>query len=84
MTILRLERHRLGPRLHVLGVRIHEYHAGVAIAAGAPLGGTPIFTAAIALVGAFLVVKDWPDLFPATRDQASWRLGIHRLPPKAS
>ena len=37
-----------------------------------------------ALGGLWLVVKDWPDLFPATRDTASWRLGVHRLPREGS
>ena len=70
---VRIERHRLGPRLHVLGRRIHEYQVGLAALAALPLNR---WTAA---VGLSLVVKDWPDLFPATRDRASWRLGIHRL-----
>ena len=30
--------------------------------------------------GAWLVVKDWRDLFPATRDTAAWSLGPHRCP----
>jgi hypothetical protein len=72
--LLRIERHRLGPRIHVLGRRVHEYEVGLAILALAPR------RALTSLAGLFLVAKDWPDLFPATRDRASWRLGIHRLP----
>jgi hypothetical protein len=30
---VRLERHRLGPRVFVFGVRIHEWHLGVVLAA---------------------------------------------------
>jgi hypothetical protein len=62
--MVRIERHELGPRVHVLGRRVHEYQAGLAAV----------------LLGGWLIVKDWPDLFPGTRDKASWRLGIHQLP----
>ena len=31
--MFRLERHRQGPRVHVLGVRIHEWQLGLAIVA---------------------------------------------------
>ena len=81
-----IERHRLGPRLHLFGRRVHEYQCGLAILAFAPAtfgGASPelsLPTILSALAGLWLVVKDWPDLFPATRDKASWRLGIHRLP----
>ena len=85
-----IERHQLGPRVYVCGRRIHEYHFGCATFALAPVaavgGGAPrllwatVLTALIALTGLWLVIKDWPDLRPSTRDTASWRLGIHRLP----
>ncbi len=83
-----IERHELGPRLHFLGRRIHEYHVGftaLAASAGAAVAWSAYFspwTAIVALAGLWLVVKDWPDLFPATRNTASWSLGIHRLPCK--
>ncbi len=83
-----IERHELGPRLHLFGRRIHEYHAGFTILAATPVVSVAHFAyfspwmAVVALAGLWLVVKDWPDLFPATRDTASWRLGIHRLPCK--
>jgi hypothetical protein len=86
--LLSIERHRLGPRVYVLGRRVHEYQVGLASLAGCPLvsvaGWAPFlpWTALGALAGLWLVVKDWPDLFPATRDRASWRVGIHRLPRK--
>ena len=74
----------LGPRVHVLGVRVHEWHLGLAGLLGASfvaaLGSSPIPAALLALVSAWLVVKDWRDLHPATRDTASWARGIHRLP----
>ena len=34
-SMLRLERHRLGPRVFVFGCRIHEWHLGVLVIAGA-------------------------------------------------
>jgi lysyl-tRNA synthetase class 2 len=81
--MVRLERHPSGPRVYALGRRIHEYHLGLAL--------VPLATAAaalhhhrtellLALVAGWLVVKDWRDVFPALRDTASWRLGIHRVP----
>lgn len=82
--LLRLERHRLGPRVHVLGRRVHEWHFGlavIALAIGGRLGGLwreELATGAIAALGAYLVVKDWHDLVPSHRDTASWTLGIHR------
>ena len=83
--MLRLERHRLGPRVYILGRRIHEWHLGVAVIAFALaaaiseviMPGTAIVTA---LLGVWLVVKDWPDLTRSGRDSAGWRLGIHRRP----
>ena len=84
--ILWIERHELGPRLHLFGRRIHEFQAGFTILAVYPVGCIACsayfspWTAVTALVGLWLVAKDWPDLFPGTRDTASWRFGIHRLP----
>lgn len=86
---LRLERHRLGPRVFVFGVRIHEWHLGLALAAayGAAvrIGLVHLrYSAALALpaVGLWLILKDWRDLFRSQRDTASWQLGLHRpVPP---
>ncbi len=36
--------------------------------------------APLLLAGAWLVWKDWHDLFPHTRDSTAWRLGVHRAP----
>jgi len=82
----RLERHPLGPRIFVLGLRWHEWHLGVLIvvilglglALGLVHGALPIV---LVLVGAgWLIAKDWRDIFAHSRDTASWRLGFHRRP----
>ena len=84
--MIRVERHKLGPRLHVFGRRVHEYQIGLALLVSSPFAslghsaGISLSTAVAAVAGLWLVVKDWPDLFRGTRDQASWRLGVHRLP----
>jgi len=84
--MLRLERHSLGPRVFVLGRRIHEWHLGLLAIAGsvaaALLGCIEPGTAVVAsILGAWLVVKDWPDLTRHGRDAAAWRLLVHRRPP---
>jgi lysyl-tRNA synthetase class 2 len=81
--VLRIDRHRLGPRVYVLGARIHEWHLGVALLLGIAVGGLfdrvddNVATGAAILAGLWLVAKDWRDLFPAHRDTAAWRLGLH-------
>jgi lysyl-tRNA synthetase class 2 len=84
--MLKLERHHLGPRVFVLGRRVHEWHLGVlAVVCALVLAALDVIEpgkAAVALLlGGWLVVKDWPDLTARGRDQAAWRLGIHRRPP---
>ena len=84
--IVSLERHRLGPRVYVLGCRVHEYQLGLVVLAASTVAffaGAALLVPwppVAALAGLWLIVKDWPDLFPATRDTASWRVGVHRLP----
>ena len=84
--MLRLERHRLGPRVYVCGVRIHEFALGFGVLAILLLGGVVEFwgltrrTEAAAVLGTWLVGKDWRDLFPSKRDTASWSLLPHRVP----
>jgi lysyl-tRNA synthetase, class II len=81
--MVRLDRHPSGPRLYVLGRRIHEYHVGLALLlaalAMAVLEDDQV-ALALAATAAWLVAKDWRDLFPGLRDTACWRLGIHRVP----
>ena len=84
--MLRIERHRLGPRVYVLGTRVHEWHLGLAIllalgsAALLDHAGSGFGTLALASAGVLLIVKDWRDLVPSKRDTAAWRLGLHMEP----
>ena len=79
-----LERHSHGPRLHVGGRRIHEWHVGGLVLALAVLGlvldlwdlSVEVWVAGA--VGLWLVAKDWQDMVPSRRDTASWSLGFHR------
>src|SRR2546426_1798307 len=83
---VRIERHALGARLHLAGIRLHEWHLGgailLALAAGAALGRVDDnLTAALAgFGGVWLVAKDWHDLVPSRRDTTAWKLGLHRRP----
>jgi hypothetical protein len=84
--MLRVERHLLGPRWYLLGQRVHEYQLGLAILAANGVllvselvGISPIIEIS-ALLGGWLVAKDWRDVFPGKRDTAAWRLGIHKPP----
>ncbi len=82
--MFRVVRHELGPRLYVMGVRLHECYVGLALLALAavallPRIGYPSHVAGLLTVlGAWLVIKDWRDFFPARRDTAPWRVGVHR------
>lgn len=84
--VLRLERHRLGPRIFVCGLRIHEFALGFAVLGALLVGGlTEAWDLSRATMGAtaagsWLVLKDWRDLFPSTRNTASWSLLPHRVP----
>jgi len=83
--VLRLERHRLGPRVYVCGLRIHEFALGFGVLAVLRAGGFAELweltrrTEVTALVGTSLVGKDWRDLFPSKRNTASWSLLPHRV-----
>jgi hypothetical protein len=83
--VLRLERHRLGPRVYVCGLRIHEFALGLGVLAVLVLGGFAELwgltsrTEVAAVFGAWLVGKDWRDLFPSKRNTASWGLLPHRV-----
>ena len=84
--LVRIERHRLGPRLFLLGVRWHDWHLGALVllllALGAAAGRVhdTFPTGLAAAVGLWLIAKDWRDLTPRRRDTAAWRLGFHRRP----
>ena len=84
--MLRLERHRLGPRVYVCGLRVHEFALGFAVLALLLAGGFAELweltrrTEAAALFGTWLVGKDWRDLFPSKRNTSSWSLLPHRAP----
>jgi hypothetical protein len=84
--VLRLERHRLGPRVYVCGVRVHEVALGLGLLAILLAGGFAEIweltrrTEAVALLGTWLVGKDWRDLFPSKRNTAAWGVLPHRLP----
>jgi lysyl-tRNA synthetase, class II len=81
--VLRIDRHRLGPRVYVLGTRVHEWHLGtallLALLAGALVDRVELSlaTGIAALAGTWLVAKDWRDLSPSRRDTTEWRLGLH-------
>jgi lysyl-tRNA synthetase class 2 len=81
--VIRLERHELGPRVRVLGRRVHEWQLGVGVAClGCALRLAGVVddagAALLAAAASWLVVKDWHDLFPSRRDTASWRPVLHK------
>jgi hypothetical protein len=84
--MLRLERHRLGPRIFICGLRVHEFALGFAVLTILLAGGFAELweltraTEVAALFGTWLIGKDWRDLFPSTRNTASWSLLPHRVP----
>lgn len=84
--MLRVERHRLGLRVYFCGLRIHEFVLGFGVLAFLLVGGvTELWeltrrTELATLFGAWLVGKDWRDLFPSKRDTAAWSLLPHRVP----
>jgi lysyl-tRNA synthetase, class II len=84
MKPLALERHVLGPRVHLLGRRVHECHVGLVLAAATVLclarNVADLVVGSLAVVAGWLLVKDWRDLHPSTRDTAAWSLGLHRRP----
>ena len=82
--MIRVQRTGSGPRLFVLGYRLHEYQFGLGLllmlAAGEMLGRVEWTSLGVLplLVGTWLVLKDWRDVFPRLRDTSTWTLGIHR------
>jgi lysyl-tRNA synthetase class 2 len=84
--MIRVERHAHGPRLYLAGVRVHEWQLGVALFAFVLAGWVfelwpfAAWTLLAAVGAAYMVAKDWRDLFPSKRDTGVWRLGLHRPP----
>src|SRR3954454_8058040 len=83
LRMLRLDRHPLGPRVYVLGTRVHEWHLGAALLLALIVGGLTdrldlsLASGVAALAGVWLVAKDWRDVTPSQRDTTEWRLGLH-------
>jgi lysyl-tRNA synthetase, class II len=84
--MLWIEQHPYGPRVYVLGQRVHEVALGLGIGAlAAPFlafdgvrVGREVAFAALG-VGCWLVWKDWRDLVPRWRNTSTHsRLGLHR------
>jgi hypothetical protein len=81
-----LERHRLGPRVYLCGLRVHEFVLGFGVLAVLLAGGVSEIwdltrrTEVAASFGAWLVGKDWRDLVPSKRNAAAWGLLLHRVP----
>ena len=84
--MFRIDRHALGPRVYLFGVRLHEWHLGVALllalGTGVAVGVVHETLAASLAAGAgiWLIAKDWRDVGRPQRDTAAWRLGLHRRP----
>jgi hypothetical protein len=84
--VIRLERHTLGPRVYVLGLRIHEVALGLGVLAVSAAGyaaeawGVTHRVEAAAAFGSWLVIKDWRDLFRSKRNTAAWSPIWHRVP----
>ena len=81
--MITVERHQLGPRVRVLGRRVHEWQLGVAVAGlASSLRLTNVVddagAAMLGLLACWLVLKDWHDLFPSRRDTAAWRPLLHQ------
>jgi len=84
-VLIRVEQHPLGPRVYVLGQRVHEVALGIGILAvmglGVALGWLPLHDNGVLFalgLGVWLVIKDWRDLFPRWRNtQTHRRFGLH-------
>jgi len=85
IALIRVEQHEYGPRVYVLGQRVHELALGVGVLAVVGLLGVlhlvgltdGVVVAVVA--GAWLVIKDWRDLFPRLRNTSVHsRFAMHR------
>jgi len=72
--VIRVERNPRGPRLFVVGRRVHECYVGLGLLLALVLGNIAHMWALspwvglAAVVGAWMVLKDWRDLVPSLRD----------------
>lgn len=84
--MIRVESHALGPRCFVAGLRVHEWHLGLATLVAAltavAMDAPALLASALALTGAWLVAKDWHDLVPSRRDTAACGLASTALRPR--
>ena len=84
--IVRVERHELGPRGYIAGMRLHEWHLGVALLVGLGIGAAAglvrdaLPVVLVVAAATWLIAKDWGDILPRHRDTRAWRLGLHRRP----
>jgi lysyl-tRNA synthetase class 2 len=83
-VIVQLERNPRGPRLYVLGRRIHECHLGIAVLAvdsmgwAARLWPLSAWSGGVMAVACWMIAKDWRDIVPSRlRDTGTWHLGVH-------
>jgi lysyl-tRNA synthetase, class II len=83
-VFIRFERHAHGPQVSVLDRRVHEWHLGAGVLTVVLVGWLAgawelsLWSGLVAFAGAWMLVKDWRDVFPSRRDTGAWRLGIHR------
>src|SRR5262249_45587103 len=84
VVLIRVDQHPLGPRVYILGQRVHEVALGIAVLVGVAVGlllhllQPTLGVAGVAAVGGWLVAKDWRDLFPRWRTQQPHRrFGFH-------
>jgi hypothetical protein len=82
--LIDIRQHRLGPRVYIGGLRVHECWAGlgtIAIVTSAQISDHqpyPRLATVAAVIATWMMIKDWPDFFPSRRDTYSWRVGLHR------
>jgi lysyl-tRNA synthetase class 2 len=83
-VIIQLERNPRGPRLYVLGRRIHECHLGLALLAAdlvgwaARLWSLSLWSGAVVAIAVWMIAKDWRDVVPSRlRDTGTWHVGLH-------
>src|SRR3954464_13687487 len=73
LRMLRLDRHPLGPRVYVLGTRVHEWHLGAAVLLALLVGALTdrldlsLASGIAAFAGVWLVGKDWRGGTPSPR-----------------